>query len=365
MTEENEPSPPVSPEDCKDSVEEVPASRLCCLVRYAQYLRNIWRWVSSSSGKLELDINDSDFVEVIAKIKRKKHYTAVLPPQREPKKVLVLDLDETLIHTTFSKPAKYDFESEVVFNGRNTKIFTVKRFGLDAFLFEMSKLYEIVVFTASQKLYADKVLDLIDPKRRIAHRLYREHCIVINKSYYLKNMRILGRNLSQLVVVDVLLAPLRTTTSPASCSLRTSTRSSPTRAATRTASSVDFPPSSSTSTTSRTSSPSATNANSSRTSRSTSLRRTPTPSSPTAALSRTARSSTSTRRPTQKWSRSSPRPTRRGRRPKPQLPTSSRGSDTSFSLLRLLLDWLPISNIQYPISLSSSACAPLHSPHCA
>ena len=37
----------------------------------------------------------------------------------------------------------------------------------------MSKLYEIIVFTASQKLYADKVLDLIDPKNRITHRLYR------------------------------------------------------------------------------------------------------------------------------------------------------------------------------------------------
>jgi len=37
----------------------------------------------------------------------------------------------------------------------------------------MSKLYEIIVFTASQKLYADKIIDLIDPKRRISHRLYR------------------------------------------------------------------------------------------------------------------------------------------------------------------------------------------------
>ena len=62
---------------------------------------------------------------------------------------------------------------QVIFNGRNTKIYTVKRFGLDSFLFEMSKIYEIVLFTASQKLYADKVMDLIDPKKRIAHRLYR------------------------------------------------------------------------------------------------------------------------------------------------------------------------------------------------
>ncbi len=67
----------------------------------------------------------------------------------------------------------------------------------------MSQLYEIVVFTASQKLYADKVLDLIDPKKRISHRLYRQHCIVINKTYYLKNLKILGRDLNNIIIVDV------------------------------------------------------------------------------------------------------------------------------------------------------------------
>ena len=91
-----------------------------------------------------------------------------------------------------------------MFNGKSTKIYTIKRFGLEAFLFEMSRMFEIVVFTASQKLYADKVLDLVDPKRRISHRLYREHCVVVNKTYYLKNLKILGRDLSQVIIVDVL-----------------------------------------------------------------------------------------------------------------------------------------------------------------
>lgn len=54
----------------------------------------------------------------------------MLPPQKEPKKVLVLDLDETLIHTTLNRPYKFDFESDIVFNGRNRKIYTQKRFGL-------------------------------------------------------------------------------------------------------------------------------------------------------------------------------------------------------------------------------------------
>jgi len=37
----------------------------------------------------------------------------------------------------------------------------------------MSKYYEIVIFTAAVKEYADNILDSIDEKKRITHRLYR------------------------------------------------------------------------------------------------------------------------------------------------------------------------------------------------
>ena len=67
----------------------------------------------------------------------------------------------------------------------------------------MSKLYEIVIFTAGVKKYADAILAKIDSKGWISHRLYREHCVVVNKSYYLKNLRILGRNISNIIMVDV------------------------------------------------------------------------------------------------------------------------------------------------------------------
>ena len=61
-----------------------------------------------------MDVRDDNFAEVIAQIRNKKSYYApVLPAQKEAKKVLVLDLDETLIHTSFTKPVKYDYESEV------------------------------------------------------------------------------------------------------------------------------------------------------------------------------------------------------------------------------------------------------------
>ena len=67
----------------------------------------------------------------------------------------------------------------------------------------MSQLYEIIIFTASQRQYADKVIAEIDPKKRISHSLYRDHCIIINKMYYLKNLKILGRDLKKTIIVDV------------------------------------------------------------------------------------------------------------------------------------------------------------------
>lgn len=48
-----------------------------------------------------------------------------------------------------------------------------KRFGVDYFLNEMSKHYELVLFTAATREYAEKVIDYLDPKRLVEHRLYR------------------------------------------------------------------------------------------------------------------------------------------------------------------------------------------------
>lgn len=62
------------------------------------------------SPQLEIDTNDTDLASIIQKIRNKKEeHASLLPPQKTHKKVLVLDLDETLIHTTFTKPPKYDF----------------------------------------------------------------------------------------------------------------------------------------------------------------------------------------------------------------------------------------------------------------
>ena len=53
----------------------------------------------------------------------------------------------------------------------------------EKFLVEMSEFYEIIVFTAALKDYANFILDIIDTKKSISEKLYREHTTMHEGSY--------------------------------------------------------------------------------------------------------------------------------------------------------------------------------------
>ena len=65
----------------------------------------------------------------------------------------------------------------------------------------MSKYYELVVFTAALSEYADWILDQVDTKKLIKHRLYRQHCNH-QETYAIKDLNNLGRDLSKTIIVD-------------------------------------------------------------------------------------------------------------------------------------------------------------------
>ena len=83
------------------------------------------------------------------------------------RKTLVLDLDETLVHCSVSAPTDgqvVDFTFPVQFHGETYAVHVKCRPYLQQFLNEMCRHFEVIVFTASQKVYADALLNIIDRK---------------------------------------------------------------------------------------------------------------------------------------------------------------------------------------------------------
>ena len=128
----------------------------------------------------------------------------LLPPKEkefENKKTLILDLDETLVHSSFTPFEKNDIILEVDFEGIMYNIYVLVRPFAKEFIINVSKYFEVVIFTASIPKYASPLLDILDKQKNIMHRLYREQCTFIN-GLYIKDLKRLNRPLKDLIIVD-------------------------------------------------------------------------------------------------------------------------------------------------------------------
>ncbi|WWC64594.1 uncharacterized protein I303_107205 [Kwoniella dejecticola CBS 10117] len=128
----------------------------------------------------------------------------LLPPilkEHHGRKCLVLDLDETLLHSSFKSLPSADYIVPVEIESQIHNVYVIKRPGVDHFLKEMGKIYEIVVFTASLSKYADPVLDMLDIHRVVTHRLFRESCYN-HKGNYVKDLSQLGRSIETSIIID-------------------------------------------------------------------------------------------------------------------------------------------------------------------
>ena len=160
------------------------------------YLNNI-NSIITRQNSLKGSLTSNNYSKILS--------SELLLPKKSPefanKKTLILDLDETLVHSSFIPFKKNDIVLNVDFDGFMYKIYVLVRPGAELFIRNMSKYYEVVIFTASLSNYASPLLNILDKGENIKYRLYRENCTFMN-GVYIKDLKRLNRNLKDLVIVD-------------------------------------------------------------------------------------------------------------------------------------------------------------------
>uniref|UniRef100_A0A0E0FTI0 Mitochondrial import inner membrane translocase subunit TIM50 n=1 Tax=Oryza nivara TaxID=4536 RepID=A0A0E0FTI0_ORYNI len=109
-----------------------------------------------------------------------------LLPQEQHVFTLVLDLNETLVYSDWKRERGWR---------------TFKRPGVDAFLEHLGKFYEIVVYSDQLSMYVDPVIERLDPKGCVRHRLSRVATKYENGKHY-RDLSKLNRNPAQVIYIS-------------------------------------------------------------------------------------------------------------------------------------------------------------------
>jgi RNA polymerase II subunit A small phosphatase-like protein len=130
-----------------------------------------------------------------------KYLLPPLQPGEKGKKCLVLDLDETLVHSSFKPIPNPDFVISIELENIIHKVYVRKRPGVDNFMRVVGEKFEVVIFTASLAKYADPLLDILDRNKVVKVRLFREACVQ-HYGNYVKDLTHLGRPLEHTLIID-------------------------------------------------------------------------------------------------------------------------------------------------------------------
>lgn len=123
--------------------------------------------------------------------------------KKTKEKVLILDMDETMIAAKFEGQQPPKFVSQFSFDFSTTKIHVRFRPYLQDALEKLSQVYEIIAWTAGVKDYATPILDEIDPENKIfKKRMFRTECCKVDQ-FYVKDLDvIMDREKKNMIIVD-------------------------------------------------------------------------------------------------------------------------------------------------------------------
>lgn len=127
-------------------------------------------------------------------------YRMVLPKKS---KILALDLDETLVHSTSKSSSDCDYFVEVLVDRSSCLYYVFKRPAVDRFLDTVSSWYHLVIYTASLREYAEPVVSWLDKGRGLfKKRLFRTACMEQIGGVFVKNLTLVDTDLSRVCLID-------------------------------------------------------------------------------------------------------------------------------------------------------------------
>lgn len=174
-------------------------------IYYEQFLKNVKDLTQMNQDALS---DEEEYLDKVRLRRILKEEDCGFLPNDPTLPLLVLDLDETLVHCL--KPGAESLDSTIetgYFNDSKQWIglrINVRPF-VREFLEELASFFVIYVYTASEAQYAKSVVRLIDPQRRFIRRVFdRRFCCVTQKGYVVKDLRIFGREhkVKQILLVD-------------------------------------------------------------------------------------------------------------------------------------------------------------------
>uniref|UniRef100_UPI0037E9078A CTD small phosphatase-like protein 3 n=1 Tax=Semicossyphus pulcher TaxID=241346 RepID=UPI0037E9078A len=127
-----------------------------------------------------------------------------IPPKTRstPEATLVVDLEETLMFSSLNVIEEAEYTFYTAFQDHQYKVYMILRPHVQEFLQSMAKIYELFVYTCAKKEYAEKILNILDPQRKLfRHRLYQEDCTCV-LGHYVKDLSVLGRDPAKTVILD-------------------------------------------------------------------------------------------------------------------------------------------------------------------